>query len=118
MGTTQLADRREIGNSFLSKDCQIVIEKYNIAEEDAKSLKTFFDKYWSKFEKATSTLVVFPKACLYETSYCLFEYLKERFNNIREGFVDISDIEGKLKGYVEKMRKKNKYKYAGLIDQK
>jgi hypothetical protein len=54
-----------IGNSFLSKDCQIVIEKYNIAEEDAKSLKTFFDKYWSKFEKATSTLVVFPKACLY-----------------------------------------------------
>ena len=40
----------------------------------------------------------------------LFEYLKERFKNIRAGFVDISDIEGKLKGYVEKMRKKNKNK--------
>ena len=98
-GAAQLAERQEMGDAFLKRDYQSVIENigilaesYNINEADANALKGFLDKYWEKFKSATPTLILIPSACLNDDKENFFnsESFAGEIKRIREGYVDTS----------------------------
>ena len=61
-GKVDAFERRDYNR--IMQGIQLLINQYNISEQDAKKLTSFVDKYWKMFEKSKPTLILIPRNSL------------------------------------------------------
>ena len=61
-GKVDAFERRDYNR--IMQGIQVLINQYNISEQDAKKLTSFVDKYWKMFEKSKPTLILIPRNSL------------------------------------------------------
>lgn len=61
-GKVDAFERRDYNR--IMQGIQLLINQYNISEQDAKKLTLFVDKYWKMFEKSKPTLILIPRNSL------------------------------------------------------
>lgn len=61
-GKVDAFERRDYDR--IKQGIQLLINQYNISEQDAKKLTSFIDKYWKMFEKSKPMLILIPRNSL------------------------------------------------------